>query len=43
MALLEKAVGKLVDKFGVDVELGWDAATTFTYGASTKQNSTLKT
>lgn len=26
VTLLEKAVGKLVDKLGVDVELGWDAA-----------------
>jgi len=24
--LLEKAVRKLVDKFGIDVQLGWDAA-----------------
>ncbi len=24
--LLEKAVGKLADKFSMDVEIGWDAA-----------------
>ncbi len=26
VTLLERAVGKLVDKIGIDVQLGWDAA-----------------
>ena len=26
VTLLEKAVGKLTDKFGIDIENGWDAA-----------------
>ena len=26
MTLFEKAVGKLADKLGMDVEIGWDAA-----------------
>jgi hypothetical protein len=38
VTLLEKAVGKLVDKLGLDVELGWLRRIAFICGTSMKPN-----
>jgi len=42
VTLLEKAVGKLVEKLGMDVEIAWAEANYLTHGASMKRNSTYK-